>query len=330
MECEDFARARTGVAPVREPRDLPRALVDKGQRFGVRDPFQLGVGVAFGLQLNCGESGSPAVRLGLDDTNGPSVGKEHVVGRTDVGLVLADRDADPGIEVDGAPVLHIPAGRPEAVVDPVPGDLFGVLVDVTRHGIGLVDLHNGRVGQLRRYLAQDLVVGDVRSPTAAHQPPPRQGSGLVVRRDAPRQLIIEWPASDIPHRPRQPSGVPSRSRVACKQVTCPEGCSIRCRKILFCAACCSKRCRKGSTSNLSRIASLCASVGRSSGAHATTIERYLCSNSSESATSPRLQPDRYAWTAVEHRERAGGVHVHVLAARCDLETGKRLNIAPPG
>ena len=43
-----------------------------------------------------------------------------------------------------------------------------------------------------------------------------------------------------------------------------------------------------------------------------------------------LEPDRYAWTAVEHRERGGGVHVHILAARCDLETGKSLNIAPPG
>ena len=29
-------------------------------------------------------------------------------------------------------------------------------------------------------------------------------------------------------------------------------------------------------------------------------------------------------------KRAGGVHVHVLAARCDLETGKSLNIAAPG
>ena len=36
-----------------------------------------------------------------------------------------------------------------------------------------------------------------------------------------------------------------------------------------------------------------------------------------------LEPDRYSWTAVEHRERGGGVHVHVLAARCDLETGKQ-------
>ena len=31
-----------------------------------------------------------------------------------------------------------------------------------------------------------------------------------------------------------------------------------------------------------------------------------------------------------HRERGGGAHVHVLAARCDLETGRSLNIAPPG
>ena len=33
-----------------------------------------------------------------------------------------------------------------------------------------------------------------------------------------------------------------------------------------------------------------------------------------------LEPDHYALTAVEHRERDGGVHVHVLAARCDVET----------
>ena len=44
----------------------------------------------------------------------------------------------------------------------------------------------------------------------------------------------------------------------------------------------------------------------------------------------QTEPDRYAWAAVVHRERGGGVHVHVLAARCDLETGRSLNIAPPG
>ena len=43
-----------------------------------------------------------------------------------------------------------------------------------------------------------------------------------------------------------------------------------------------------------------------------------------------LEPDRYAWSAVLHREEGGGAHVHVLAARCDLETGRSVNIAPPG
>ena len=43
-----------------------------------------------------------------------------------------------------------------------------------------------------------------------------------------------------------------------------------------------------------------------------------------------LEADRYAWSAVQHRDAKGGVHVHVFAARVDLETGKSLNIAPPG
>lgn len=43
-----------------------------------------------------------------------------------------------------------------------------------------------------------------------------------------------------------------------------------------------------------------------------------------------LEPDRYAWTAVQHDEPSGAVHVHILAARVDLDTGKSLNIAPPG
>ena len=43
-----------------------------------------------------------------------------------------------------------------------------------------------------------------------------------------------------------------------------------------------------------------------------------------------LEPHRYSWTAVEHRERGGGVHVHVLVTPCALETGRSLNISPPG
>ena len=53
---------------------------------------------------------------------------------TDIGLVLTDRDAESGIEVDGVPVLQVSARSPEAVVDPVAGDLFGLLIDLRRAG----------------------------------------------------------------------------------------------------------------------------------------------------------------------------------------------------
>ena len=43
-----------------------------------------------------------------------------------------------------------------------------------------------------------------------------------------------------------------------------------------------------------------------------------------------LEADRYAWSAVLHRDHGGAAHVHVFAARVDLETGRSLNIAPPG
>ena len=58
----------------------------------------------------------------------------------------------------------------------------------------------------------------------------------------------------------------------------------------------------------------------------TEIDRVL--DEFEQTAWAGLAPDRYAWAAVRHREADGGVHV--LAARCDLETGKSLNIAPPG
>ncbi len=43
-----------------------------------------------------------------------------------------------------------------------------------------------------------------------------------------------------------------------------------------------------------------------------------------------LEPERYSWSTVLHREKGGGCHVHIFAARVDLESGKSLNIAPPG
>lgn len=43
-----------------------------------------------------------------------------------------------------------------------------------------------------------------------------------------------------------------------------------------------------------------------------------------------LQPHQYHFTAVLHQEDDGSKHVHFLVPRIELETGKALNIAPPG
>jgi len=42
-----------------------------------------------------------------------------------------------------------------------------------------------------------------------------------------------------------------------------------------------------------------------------------------------LEADQYSYTAVRHDE-PDSCHIHILAARCELKTGKSLNIAPPG
>ena len=118
-----------GVAPVREPRDFPGAFVEKGQRFGVRDPLEPGVGVALGLLFDRGEPGAPTVRLRLHDADGLPVNEEHIVGGSDIGGVFAHRDAQPRVEVERLPVLHTPTRRLQAGVDPVSGDLLRVLVD---------------------------------------------------------------------------------------------------------------------------------------------------------------------------------------------------------
>ena len=43
-----------------------------------------------------------------------------------------------------------------------------------------------------------------------------------------------------------------------------------------------------------------------------------------------LKPTQYHFTAVLHEEDDGSKHVHFLVPRLELETGKALNIAPPG
>ena len=43
-----------------------------------------------------------------------------------------------------------------------------------------------------------------------------------------------------------------------------------------------------------------------------------------------LDPDQYSFSAVLHREKDKGIHIHTLTARVELTTGKSMNIAPPG
>ena len=58
------------------------------------------------------------------------------------------------------------------------------------------------------------------------------------------------------------------------------------------------------------------------------IERFI--DEFERTAWPGLDPERYVWSVVVHRDDDGGVHLHIFAARCDLATGLSLNIAPPG
>ena len=58
------------------------------------------------------------------------------------------------------------------------------------------------------------------------------------------------------------------------------------------------------------------------------IERVL--DEFEETAWAGLDRDRYIWSAVLHRDHDGGVHVHIFTARCDLATGRSLNIAAPG
>ncbi len=53
-------------------------------------------------------------------------------------------------------------------------------------------------------------------------------------------------------------------------------------------------------------------------------------NDFEELSFAGLESARTSWAAVKHCDHEGGVHVHIIVARVDLETGKSLNIAPPG
>ena len=134
MEGEHFARPRVGIACVGEASDLAGAFVEEWQRLGVRQPFQLGVGVTRGLLFDCREFRPPTVRLGFDDADGLPVCKQDIVGRPNFSLILADSDAKTSVEIESVLVLHMPARLVEPTVDAIASNLLGSLVEVRRHG----------------------------------------------------------------------------------------------------------------------------------------------------------------------------------------------------
>jgi hypothetical protein len=62
----------------------------------------------------------------------------------------------------------------------------------------------------------------------------------------------------------------------------------------------------------------------------TPEEIEMVLNDYESMAFAGLEPDQYSFSAVQHTESDGSVHVHTFSARCELQTGKSLNTAPPG
>ena len=101
------------------------------------DPFQLSGGIILGLVLDGGDVVVEGFLLGLRDADGFFIDEENVVGRSAVGGVFADGLAFPLVEVDGVIVLNGPAGGAKLCVDPVAGDLFGILIGHLWHGSGI-------------------------------------------------------------------------------------------------------------------------------------------------------------------------------------------------
>ena len=134
MEAEDLSGSRLRIAAVREPGNDARAFVEERERLLVVDPFQLRMAVASGLILNGCDILTDILFLGLDDTDGDFIDEEDIVRRTDISLILANRYAWTGIEVDRFFVLHNPAGFRKQPVNAVAGGLFRILI--RRHGVG--------------------------------------------------------------------------------------------------------------------------------------------------------------------------------------------------
>jgi hypothetical protein len=132
MECEDFAGAWLWIATVREASDNAGALINEGQRLLAVNPFELRSSVPGGLVLHGRDLVAPVFGLGFNDADSLLFQEQNVIGRTYVSLVLANRDAGAGVEVQRIPVLNDPPCLDQFRIDLVASDLFGILV-IARH-----------------------------------------------------------------------------------------------------------------------------------------------------------------------------------------------------
>jgi len=75
----------------------------------------------------------PILGLGLNNANRAAIDEEEVIGRSCVGRVFPDGDAESGAEVEGPFVLNVPAGLGQTGIDLVAGELLRVLISCAQY-----------------------------------------------------------------------------------------------------------------------------------------------------------------------------------------------------
>ncbi len=196
VEGEDGPGSRVGITLVAEIRLDAGGLVGEGERIGPalgNPPF--GGRVALALLGHPGKS--RARFLGLEDTDGFAIHKQHVIGRATLRLHLADGHATGGGEIQVDEILNDPTRRRQLGVN----GLAGLLFRRGGHGCRL-RLRGLRTGRLALPIARFSIPeapnrGNSHSASSAHLP-------HRLRPTLPPRLWSESlpPPNTLPPRPR--------------------------------------------------------------------------------------------------------------------------------
>ncbi len=125
MEGEHRPGARLGVEAVGEVGLDAGGFVEEGQRSAPgRQTGGQASRVTAGLEFDAGQRGT--LLLGFEDTGGPAVDVEQVIGETEAGFEreFAQRDAARGVEVGLRHVTDMPTRLGQQPVDFLPCLLF--------------------------------------------------------------------------------------------------------------------------------------------------------------------------------------------------------------